>query len=202
MEGRFPTLTGVILAGGQSRRMGCNKALLRVGDRTLIEVVAARLRAVCGEALLLVANTPHEYRSLGIRTVSDALPPGHPLVGVYTGILHAGGPAFVCACDMPFLDPALIRHMASLAAGADAVIPRHGGDYEPLHAVYTPACLPAIRGCIARQGRSTDFLRDVRVRVVEAEEARRFDPDLRSFTNVNTPEEYAALLRGLPPGAL
>jgi molybdopterin-guanine dinucleotide biosynthesis protein A len=191
------TLTGVILAGGRSRRMGRDKAFLPVGSRTLVEVIGERLREVCGERLLLVTNAPADYRHLGIRTVSDALPSGQSLVGIYTGILHARGPVFVCGCDMPFLNPALIRHLRSRLEDADVVMPRHGGDYEPLHAVYTRACLEPIRRCIERQGRSTDFLPEVRPLVVDEDELRRFDPDLRSFTNVNTPEEYAALLRRL-----
>ena len=191
------TLGGVILAGGESRRMGRTKALLPVGGTTLIEAVIARLREACPE-ILIVTNTPELYRHLGVRMVPDALPGRQSLVGIYTGILHTGGPAFVCACDMPFLHPPLIRYLGSLTGGVDAVIPRHGGEYEPLHAVYTPACLDAIRRCAQRRGRNTGFLSDVRVRVVEVEEIRRFDPDLRSFVNVNTPEDYARLHEAAP----
>ena len=187
-------LGGVILAGGESRRMGRPKALLPVGSTTLIEAVIARLREACPE-ILIVTNTPELYRHLGVRTVPDALPGRQSLVGIFTAVLHVGGPAFVCACDMPFLNPALVRHLASLAEGVDVVIPRHGGDYEPLHAVYTPACLEPIRRCVERRGRNTGFLPEVRVRVVEVEELRRFDPDLHSFVNVNTPEDYARLQR-------
>jgi molybdopterin-guanine dinucleotide biosynthesis protein A len=186
--------TGVILAGGQSRRMGRDKAFLPLGSRTLIEVVIARLREACAD-LLLVTNTPDAYRRFGLRMVPDALPHRQSLVGIYTGILEAAQPAFVCACDMPFLSPPLVRHLVSLAGEADVVIPRHGGEYEPLHAVYTPACLEPIRRCIARGGRNVDFLTEVRTRVVDAEEIRRFDPDLRSFANLNTPEEYREVLR-------
>ena len=178
--------------------MGQNKALLPAGPRTLVEVVLARLREACGE-VLLVTNAPETYDRLGVLTVRDALPSGQSLVGIYTGILHARGPAFVCACDMPFLHPALIRYMASLIDAADVVIPLHEGAYEPLHAVYTQACLEPIRRCVERQGRNTDFLSDVRVRTVEPAEVRRFDPEMRSFVNLNTPEEYAQALSLLSP---
>jgi molybdopterin-guanine dinucleotide biosynthesis protein A len=191
------TLRGVILAGGASQRMGRIKALLPVGETTLIEAVIARLREACPE-ILIVTNTPELYRHLGIPMVPDALPGRQSLVGIYTGVLHADGPVFVCACDMPFLNPALIRYLGSLADGVDVVIPRHHGEYEPLHAVYTEACLEPIRRCAMRQGRNTGFLGEVRVRVVEFEEIRRFDPDLRSFANVNTPGDYTRL-RGAPP---
>jgi molybdopterin-guanine dinucleotide biosynthesis protein A len=188
------SIAGVILAGGESRRMGRTKGLLPIGSATLIETVLARVREACG-IVLLVTNTPEMYRQLEIPMVSDALPDRRSLVGIYTGLLRVDGPAFVCACDMPFLNPALIRHLGTLLRGVDAVIPRHGGEYEPLHAVYTPACLDPIRRCLARGDRNTGFLRDVRVRVVEGDEIRRFDPDLRSFININTPEDYARIQR-------
>jgi molybdopterin-guanine dinucleotide biosynthesis protein A len=93
---------------------------------------------------------------------------------------------------MPFLCPALIRHMGALAGSADVVIPRVI-DYEPLHAVYTPACLEPITRVLAAGGRNAGILAEVRARILEEPELRRFDPELRSFVNVNTPEEYAAL---------
>lgn len=190
-------LAGVILAGGHSRRMGRNKALLPVGDRTLVEIVAARVGDACGQPPLLVTNTAEDYARTGLRCIPDALPSGHPLVGVYSGLRHVSGPAFVCACDMPFLSAALIRHMAALTGDVDVVIPRHRGEYEPLHAIYTPACLPAIEQCIARGARTAGLLASVRVRIVEEDDIRRFDPELASFVNVNTPEEYAVLLERL-----
>ncbi len=192
-ETRAP-IAGVILAGGESRRMGRTKGLLPIGNTTLIAAVLARLREACAN-VLLVTNTPESYRQLGIPMVPDALPDRRSLVGIYTGLLRTDGPAFVCGCDMPFLNPGLIRHLGALVDGVDAVIPRHAGEYEPLHAVYTPACLDPIRRCLARGDRNTGFLREVRVRVVEVEEVRRFDPDLRSFINVNTPEDYARIQR-------
>jgi molybdopterin-guanine dinucleotide biosynthesis protein A len=178
--------------------MGRPKALLPVGGSTLIEAVIERLREACPE-VLIVTNTPELYGHLGVRMVPDALPGRQSLVGIFTGVLHAGGPTFVCACDMPFLNPVLIRHLGALAEGVDVVIPRRGGDYEPLHAVYTPGCLEPIRRCVDRHGRNTGFLHEVSVRIVEVEEIRRFDPDLRSFVNVNTPEDYARVRTTVPP---
>jgi len=172
--------------------MGRDKAFLPFGGTTLVERVASRLRDACAD-VVVVANTPEPYRALGLRTVPDALPERRSLVGIYTGILHAGGPVFVCGCDMPFLCSALIRYMGALAESAEVVIPRVT-DYEPLHAVYTPACLEPIRTVLAAGGRNADLLGYVRARVVTADEVRRFDPELQSFRNVNTPEDYAAAL--------
>lgn len=192
-EGGRVAIAGVILAGGESRRMGRPKGLLPIAHATLIETVVARVREACA-TVLLVTNTPETYRQLGIPMVPDALPERRSLVGIYTGLLHTNGPAFVCACDMPFLNPGLIRHLGALIEGVDAVVPRHDGEYEPLHAVYTPACLDPIRRCLTRGDRNTGFLSEIRARVVDAEDLRRFDPDLRSFVNINTPEDYARIL--------
>lgn len=172
--------------------MGRDKAFLPFGDTTLVERVASRLREACTD-VLVVANTPEPYQALGLRTVPDALPERRSLVGIYTGILHGGGPVFVCGCDMPFLCPPLIRHMSALAGAADVVIPRVT-DYEPLHAVYGPACLAPIRTVLAAGGRNADILGYVRARVITADEVRQFDPELRSLRNINTPEDYAVAL--------
>lgn len=181
---------GVILAGGESRRMGRDKAFLRFGRTTLVERVAARLREACADVLIVV-NQAEPYRALGFRTVPDALPERRSLVGIYTGVLHAGGPAFVCGCDMPFLCPALIRHMGDLARSADVVIP-YARDYEPLHAVYTPACLEPIKRVLAAGGRNADVLAETNAIVLQVDELRRFDPTLQSLVNLNTWEEYTA----------
>jgi molybdenum cofactor guanylyltransferase len=171
--------------------MGRDKAFLPFGGGTLVEAVASRLREACDD-VLVVARDPAPFEALGLRAVRDALPERRSLVGIYTGLSHAAGPAFVCGCDMPFLCPALLRHMGGLAASADVVMPRLK-DYEPLHAVYTAACLEPIRAVLAAGGRNADILTAVRTRILEEPEVRRFDADLRSFVNVNTPEEYAAL---------
>lgn len=177
--------------------MGRDKAFLPFGAATLVETVAARLREACSD-VFVVANDPAPFQARGLRTVPDALPGRRSLVGIYTGILHAGGPAFVCGCDMPFLCPPLIRYMGTLADATDVVIPRVR-DYEPLHAVYTPACLGPVARVLASGGRNADILADVRARILGPDELRRFDPELRSLVNINTPEDYAALNPRRPP---
>ena len=172
--------------------MGRDKAFLPFGGTTLVERVAARLRDACDD-VLVVTNDPEPYEALGLRAVPDALADRRSLAGIYTGVLRAGGPAFVCGCDMPFLCPALVRHMVAHAAAADIVIPRVR-DYEPLHAVYTPACLAQMRRVLAEGGRNADVLRGLNVVELDAAELRRFDPDLRSLLNINTPEDYASAL--------
>lgn len=188
-----------ILAGGRSARMGVNKALLRVhaGGPTLIETVAARLREAGLEPALLVTNTPEDYTFLDIPSVPDEIPGAGPLGGILTALLHSPQPrSLIVACDMPALNPALLRYMAALSGRSDAVVPRlrnEDGSYhiEPLHSIYSRSCIEPARTRIqAGSLRVADLLREITVRWVEEEEIRLYDPQLISFRNANTPEEW------------
>ena len=199
-------LSGVILAGGKSRRMGKDKAFLEVGGRMLIQRVLDVVTALCDD-VVIVTNTPERYAPFGARLVRDIFPGAGALGGLYTG-LHAARHArsVVVACDMPFLNRGLLQYMADLAREFDAVIPALGSvrpdlsdtsnarkwGLHPLHAVYGKACLMPIERAI-QQGdlRVIAFLPEVRVRFVGPEEVERFDPEGRSFFNANTPEELA-----------
>lgn len=187
-------VTVAIQAGGQSRRMGSNKAFVDVNGRTMIELVIERVRGL-GTELLLVANDTEAFAHLGLPTFPDVYPGCGPLAGIYTAVAHAGQPhTLVVACDMPYLQRPLLRHLLLLRATADAVVPRWGTHPEPLHAVYSKACLPAMeRRLQAGWLKVADFLAEVSVRYVEREEIARFDGDGRSFTNVNTPADLQAL---------
>jgi molybdopterin-guanine dinucleotide biosynthesis protein A len=199
-------VSGVILAGGKSRRMGgLPKALIPFGGRSLIEHIAETLRSVLSDCLV-VTNTPDLYASLGLPMVGDVLPDTGSLGGIYSGLLAAPGDHALCvACDMPFLSAPLAAHLAGRAAEADVVIPDAGGKLQTLHAVYGKACLPAMERRL-RAGRFTiaDFLGDVRVARIPAAEIAPFaDPDV-AFMNLNTPEDVArarALWGRRPAGA-
>ena len=186
-------VSGVILAGGKSRRMGGSpKALIPFGGRPLIEHIAETLRSVLSDCLV-VTNTPDLYVSLGLPMVSDAFPEGGSLGGIYSGLRAAPGDHALCvACDMPFLSAPLVAHLAGRAAEADVVIPDAGGELQTLHAVYAKSCLPAMeRRLRAGQLKIVGLFDDVRVVRVPADEVRRFaSPDL-TFMNLNTPEDLA-----------
>lgn len=199
-------VTGVILAGGQSRRMGRDKALMPLAGRTLIERVMDALMPVCDE-LLLITNTPDKYAQFGLRMVPDAVPGTGSLGGLYSGLAAMRGDcAIAVACDMPFLNTALLRYCVELSADADAVVPDLSEttqaigdkakakqlDLHPLHAVYRRTCLAPIEAQLqAGDLRMIGFLSKVRVRYVRRADLIRFDPDLHSFFNVNTPAEWA-----------
>lgn len=197
-------LGGIILAGGQSRRMGTNKALLRLtpDGPTLIEGVVDALRPF--GPLVLVTNTPEVYAWLGLAMVPDALPGTGALGGLYSGLDAASALYnFVVACDMPALQPALLQHMADQPRDYDVLIPRWQVPHDPrpqletLHALYSRACLPALRAHLdAGDRRLISFLPDVRVRYLDEPALRAVDPDLRSFRNLNTPDELAQVQQG------
>jgi molybdopterin-guanine dinucleotide biosynthesis protein A len=189
----------IVLAGGASQRMGANKALLLVDEQeTLVSRVVANLRALSDD-ILLVSNTPELYAGLDVRHVSDQFQGAGPLAGLHAGLLAARHPwAFVAACDMPLIDHRLVRFMAVLTAGYDAVVPKVGESSEPLHALYSRACLPAIETrLLVNQRRVISFYPDVRVRYVDGREIAIFDRTGRSFANANTPEDWERLKRML-----
>jgi molybdopterin-guanine dinucleotide biosynthesis protein A len=187
----MPHVTGIILAGGKSRRMGRDKAFLPFGQGVLIERVIAALQGVV-DAILLITNTPELYRRFGLPMFADVIPEAGSLGGIYTGLVHANTPYSLClACDMPFVKPDFLRLLCAVAPEADVVIPRNAEDFQPLCAVYSQACREPIRHCIERgRLKITGFFDQVRVRVIEGEELARYDPQDVMFFNANTPEEY------------
>ncbi len=188
-------VTLAVLAGGESRRMGRNKALLPLQGRPLILHIIERLYSLADE-VLIVARKPTPYESLGYPVVVDRYPGAGPLAGLHAALSAARGEwVMLVACDMPLVQPGVFAFLLSLRSGVDVVMPRVGGREEPLHALYRrEACLPAVeRALAAGKHRLIAFLPRVRVRYVEEGELRRVDPGLQSFQNVNTPEEWEAV---------
>lgn len=188
--------TGLILAGGASRRMGRDKAHLPWGDATLIEHVVETLRPHVDELIVAVKDAG-AFGGLRARVVEDLVPDAHALGGLYTGLtLAAYERCFVCACDTPFVNPTLIQFLVQQADGWDLVIPRTREGLQPLHAVYRRTVLPAIEERLrARQWDLHAVVPNARARIIGPEQIARLDPWALSFFNVNTPEEYATARR-------
>lgn len=191
-------ISAAVMAGGKSRRMGRDKAWLELEGRPIVQRVVDVLREVADE-VLIVANDPR-YAQLGLRVVPDRFPNGGALGGIATGVGAAQHDlVLVAACDMPFLRVDLWRLLMQRAEGADAVVPKVGGQYETLHAAYRKACLgPMERALASRKMRVISFFDEVRVREVGEADLRALDPDLRALTNVNTPEELTAAMGARP----
>lgn len=188
-------LTVCIQAGGQSSRMGEDKALKTFLGRPLIQRVVERLSPTADE-LIVTTNRPDDYAFLKLPLISDLKPGRGALGGLYTAIASASNLIVaVVACDMPFASPALIEAATQLMVeeGADVVIAKSEEGYEPLHAVYRRAtCLSAIEAALeADQWKVVAWFPQVKVRVLTPDEIRRYDPSGLAFWNVNTPEEFS-----------
>jgi molybdenum cofactor guanylyltransferase len=185
-------LSVVILAGGQSSRMGTDKSFVQVGGRPVIERIVGQLGDY-GAETILITNKPDAYRYLGLPMFGDLLPGKGALGGLYTAVTYASRPhALVVACDMPFVNERLLDHLTELAPQHDAVVPRLDGEAEPFRAVYSRACLGAMRAALdLGKMRVISWFGDMRVRFVEAAEVAQFDPQRLTFFNVNTPEDLA-----------
>lgn len=195
-SGKINDITGIILVGGQSRRMGQDKAILPVDGVPLYERVLEVLARVFPR-VLLVGGREERFRDRDVTVVPDIYP-GSALGGLYTGLLHAGTERiFVAPCDLPFPNEAIIRHLCSLSEGFDAVVPETGQGMEPIFAVYAKSCLGPMKDLLERDNfRIYDFYPKVRVRYVPNETLRLLDPDGTAFLNLNTPDDILRMRQG------
>jgi molybdopterin-guanine dinucleotide biosynthesis protein A len=188
-------VTGVILAGGKSRRMGEDKRYLVVGEQTLLERGLGVIRSIFQEVLIVIAQDSPPL-DVDAKVVRDLLPDCGSLGGLYTGLMQATTPwIFVVACDMPFLDQAVIGQFTSRRATADIVMAKLDGRLHPMHALYGKRCLPALEQMIqARQLKIQEIVSQssLRVQYVTEAELLTIDPSWRSFQNVNSPSDLEA----------
>ena len=187
-------LTIAIQAGGQSSRMGQDKALLPFLGRPLIERVLNRVQSLADE-ILVTANQPEGYRFLNVPLIPDVIPGIGALGGLFTALKAANHPFVgVVACDMPFLNPNLLRicHEMLIDSDFDAVIPSSENGLEPLHAVYRrETCLNPIEKAIqSGQRRLIAWHEVANIRILTPGETEKYNPDGITFWNINTPEDF------------
>ncbi len=194
-----PPLSALLLTGGRSSRMGQNKALMSLSPGTppVVSLAVERLREVADE-VLLVGSDAEPYAFLGLPQVPDAFPGAGSLGGIYSGLAAASHRyALAVACDMPFLNVVLLRYMAELPREYDVLIPRIE-EPEPMHAIYSTRCLPWMEERLrAERYKIIGWFEKARVQYLERGVLERFDPRLRSFYNMNTPDEWEQAKRML-----
>ena len=183
--------TSIVLAGGRSSRLGKAKHNETIAGRSLIERTIDKLSLLSTEILIVISERQSKsaFNSYSpAKTVVDLYPGKGPLAGIYTGLVHSSNSCnLAVACDMPFLNADLLHYMIDLSADFDIVIPRIGDYREPLHAIYSQACLHPMEGLLDEGNRKiSDLLDLVRVKYVERDEIERFDPLHLSFFNINT----------------
>ena len=187
-------VTGIILAGGKNLRFGRVKTLEKLGGTTVFERVIDRLSPVVSNFVIVTAAGSNVLPSVvNSQIVHDIYPEAGPLGGIFTGLTFSQtSVSIIVASDMPFLSTPLLHHLLEVSNGFDAVIPRtRGGLIEPLHAVYSRSCLPVMKRLLdSRELGVRKVLDEVKVRYVEEEEYRRFDPLLLSIFNINRPADF------------
>lgn len=184
------SISAIVLAGGESRRLGTKKHLLEFGGQTLLQIIVDRLAQVSDD--IVIVTSPRDVVALdvsGARVIADDIPGRGPLSGLHAGLQAATSDrALLVASDMPFLSVPLLNHLPQLRPTADAVVPKIAGEPEPLLAVYARTCLPVVEELLTRDGASMrDLLPRVNTYLVPEDEIRSFDPAGLSWFNLNTP---------------
>jgi molybdopterin-guanine dinucleotide biosynthesis protein A len=183
--------TAIIMAGGDSRRMGQDKANLLLGERTLLQSVAATLQPLFAEVIVSVRQPRPE---IDLPQVCDDPAHSGPLAGLAAALDRATTPwIFAVACDMPFITPGVIEYLALQRADHQAVVPMIGGHPQPLAAFYARSCLDEVRACLHGKGKHSfrALLDTLRVCYVSENQMRALDPLLRSFFDLDTPQDVA-----------
>ena len=181
--------TAIILAGGQSRRMGHDKANMPFADSTLLHTVIQQLKPLFSNILLSVHQPVPAY---AYPQISDTTPYAGPLAALVDVLAHIDTPwAFVTACDMPFVNPALISALAKRRSGQQAVIADIDGHWQPFAAFYAKNSLPILHNALQSGDRSlTGALRRLNPVCISAKDLRATDLALRSFIDLDTPDDW------------
>jgi len=169
--------------------MGKNKALVDIGRGSLVEITISKIRPFFNE-IILITNKVESYAHLNISMVSDIYKNCGPLGGIHTALKEASYEfVFIVACDMPFIEPKFVEHILKRSEqDYDIIMPRVNDYCEPLHALYSKKCLPAIEYCLNRgELKVASIWPYLRVKFIEQEEISQFTDPLKAFFNVNTP---------------
>jgi molybdopterin-guanine dinucleotide biosynthesis protein A len=183
----------VVLAGGRSSRLGFDKALLRINGEPLVQWLPSQLAGMFG-SVAIVVDRPKRY-DVTFPQLLDTWPDAGPLAGIAAGLQASAAPAlFVCGCDMPLLQPALLQRLCSALEDYDLAIPERAGRLEPLCAVYAASCLPVIQQLLRdRRLRANGVAEIVRTRTLTEMEWRDLDPEGDSFLSINAPSDLLRL---------
>lgn len=194
MEKSRLSFSAVLLAGGESKRMGRDKAFLKLGEERLVDLVFRKLNALFFETII-VTDRQQELSYLPARFTGDLFKNSEKcaLRGIHAGLSLATGPScFVVGCDMPFLSLPLIQHMSHFAVDYDVVAPYLGGYYQPLFAFYNRSTLDFITQRLQENKlKLTGLYPHLNVKPIDEGTVKRFDPQMLSFHNVNTKDSFS-----------
>jgi len=191
---RYDHITGIILAGGASKRYGQDKAFLKIGSARLIDSILQEMKTIF-KRVILITNEKKKYEYLEIPMFEDLVKGFGPLGGIYTGLMSIPDQAgFFVACDMPCINKQLVRYMVDIKGNHRAVVPAVVDKIEPLHAIYFQSCLKPIKHLIdTKRCQVRLFFDSIPVRYVKEDEIRKFCCPSKAFLNINTPDEFAKI---------
>ena len=181
------SLTGIILAGGNSSRMGADKGLVQLKGRHMIEHVADVAGTVCDEIIIIAGNS--EYRQLGYTVYSDIIKNSGPLGGIYTGLTHSNSENnLVVSCDIPFITRNMLKFIIKNSRDSEITIPIYHGKSEPLCGLYHKNCILIIREfLLKKEFKLLEALKNFNTKKVDIASCKKFSEKL--FRNINTPED-------------
>jgi molybdopterin-guanine dinucleotide biosynthesis protein A len=187
-------MTGVILSGGKSIRMGQNKAFIEIEGVPIISRIYTLFKELF-EEVMIVTDRKELFTNFDSNIFPDLLPNMGALGGLYTGIFYSTYHySFCVACDMPFIKKPLVQYLIENIRNEDVIVPRTSDGLQPLHAVYSKNCLGPIKRVIDQgKYKIIDFYDLVKVKILEQKDFASLDPLRESFINVNTPKELISL---------
>ncbi|MEA2061608.1 MAG: molybdenum cofactor guanylyltransferase [Thermodesulfobacteriota bacterium] len=182
--------TGIILAGGKNSRLpGIKKAFHKINGKMIIDIIIEKLSTLLNE-IIIVTNDPCDFSEQDSLLATDILPCGCSLAGIHAGMFYAAkNNIFVAACDTPFLKIEIVEKIIShISPAHDIIIPETCDGIEPLCAVYSKKCLPAVQTNLNKNiFMIKKIFKKNRTLKIPVHEIKKIDPEMISFFNINTP---------------
>ncbi|MDS1029963.1 molybdenum cofactor guanylyltransferase [Bacillota bacterium LX-D] len=187
-------MRGIILAGGKSSRMNCNKSFVKLDGKPFIEIIVDKVRPIFKDKITIITNEPELYRYLNTDICCDLVKDKGPIAGIYTGLVTSDSfHNFFLPCDMPFISGETIKYMLKHKGRYDVIVPLINGYIEPLYGIYSKNCIKAIEKCLLQNLLKVKSLYEyVSVKTIPEEVFTKLDSELKLFTNINTLQELMA----------
>lgn len=188
----YSDVTGVILAGGKSSRMGVNKSFLKLGNQTIIERTVDLMKSIFSN-VIIITNTPNEYQFLNLPLYEDIYKLKGPLAGIHSALSHSETERiFVLPCDLPFMSREMIEYILFYPTDKPVVFCHAGGFHQPLVGIYSKCILPYVEDFLSNNNlidkSLLSFLKIIDIEVIHPENLAFYKEEL--FCNINTKEDY------------
>ncbi len=187
-------ISGIILSGGKSLRMGFDKAFIKIDGVPIIERIYTLFKKLFNE-IIIVTDKKELFSNWDVKIYNDLIPQQGALGGIYTGLFFSSFHfSFCAACDMPFLRESVIQFLIHRIDDHDIIVPRTQDGFQPLHAIYSKNCLEPIKKMMmGEKSKIIDVYPLVKTKMIEEDEFSFLDPQKSSFININTPEELFSI---------